>query len=71
MRKRRVSVVIADDNDMMRGILRGMLRGEAYDVVGEARNGAAAVELVGRLKPDVVCMDVVMPEKNPLVASGL
>jgi two-component system chemotaxis response regulator CheY len=68
MAKRRISIVIADDNDMMRGILRGMLRGHEYDVVGEARNGLAAVEISGRLKPDIVCMDVMMPEKNGIEA---
>ncbi|MCA1937091.1 MAG: response regulator [Dechloromonas sp.] len=68
MSKNRVSVVIVDDNDMMRTILRGILRGEEYDVVGEARNGAQAVEMVERMKPDIVCMDVLMPEKNGLEA---
>lgn len=70
MSKKRLSVIIADDNDMMRGILRGMLRGEEYDVIGEARNGLAAVDMVERLKPDIVCMDVVMPEKNGVEALG-
>ena len=70
MSQRRLSVIIADDNDMMRGILRGMLRGEEYDVVGEARNGLSAVDMVERLKPDIVCMDVVMPEKNGVEALG-
>lgn len=68
MNKRRISIVIADDNDMMRSILRGMLRNQEYDVVGEARNGSVAVEIVGRLKPDIVCMDVMMPEKNGIAA---
>lgn len=68
MRTPKISVVIVDDNDMMRTILRGILRGEAYDVVGEARNGAQAVEVVERMKPDIVCMDVLMPEKNGLEA---
>jgi len=68
MSKNRIAVVIVDDNDMMRTILRSILRGEEYDVVGEARNGAQAVELVERLKPDIVCMDVLMPEKNGLEA---
>lgn len=68
MEKRRISILIADDNDMMRSILRGMLRGEEYDVIGEARNGLVAVEIVGRLKPDIVCMDVMMPEKNGIEA---
>ena len=68
MNNRRISIVIADDNDMMRSILRGMLRNQEYDVVGEARNGSVAVEIVGRLKPDIVCMDVMMPEKNGITA---
>ncbi|MBL8430678.1 MAG: response regulator [Dechloromonas sp.] len=68
MSKRRISIVIADDNDMMRSILRAMLRGEEYDVIGEARNGQAAIDVVDRMKPDIVCMDVMMPEKNGIEA---
>lgn len=60
--------MIVDDNDMMRSILRGMLRGEIYEVVGEARNGAIAVDMANRLKPDIVCLDVLMPEKNGIEA---
>ncbi len=37
-------------------------------MVGEARNGQSAVDMVERLKPDLVCMDVVMPEKNGIDA---
>lgn len=68
MDKKSITVVIVDDNDMMRAILRSILRGEEYDVIGEARNGVQATELVERIKPDVVCMDVLMPEKNGLEA---
>ena len=68
MSRKRISVIVVDDNDMMRSILRGILRGEEYDVVGEARNGQAAVDMVERLKPDLVCMDVVMPEKGGIEA---
>src|SRR5574343_1095486 len=64
----RLSVVLAEDNDMMRSILRGMLRGDSYEIVGEARNGLMAVELAERLKPDIMCLDVVMPEKDGLQA---
>ena len=67
---KRISIVIADDNGVMRTILRSMLRGEEYEVIGEARNGVIAVDLVNRLKPDIVCLDVVMPEKNGLEALG-
>jgi two-component system chemotaxis response regulator CheY len=68
MAKKRISIVIVDDNDMMRSILRSMLRGDVYEVIGEARNGVLAVEMAGRLKPDIVCLDVIMPEKNGLDA---
>jgi len=60
--------MIVDDNDMMRSILRAMLRGEEYEIVGEARNGQIAVDMAERLKPDIVCLDVVMPEMDGLAA---
>ena len=68
--RRRYSIMIVDDNDMMRSILRGMLRGEYYEVVGEARNGSVAVEMAERLKPDIICLDIMMPEKDGLEALG-
>lgn len=68
MAKRRTSIMIVDDNDMMRSILRSILRGEEYDVIGEARNGSIAVEMAERMKPDIICLDVVMPEKDGLEA---
>lgn len=70
MAMNRISIVIVDDNDMMRAILRGMLRGDEYEVIGEARNGVIAVDMAERLKPDIICLDVVMPEKNGLEALG-
>lgn len=68
MAKKRMTILIVDDNDMMRGILRAMLRGDEYEVIGEARNGAIAVDMAERFKPDIVCLDVMMPEKNGLDA---
>lgn len=68
MSKKKLSVVIVDDNDIMRTVLRGILRGDEYEVIGEARNGVQAVEVALRMKPDIVCMDVMMPEKNGLEA---
>ncbi len=68
MKQPRHSIMIVDDNDMMRSILRGMLRGEEYDVIGEARNGQAAVDMAERLKPDIICMDVLMPELDGINA---
>ena len=68
MAQRRISIVIVDDNDMMRGILRSMLRGDKYEVIGEARNGLVAINMANRLKPDIICLDVIMPEKDGLEA---
>jgi two-component system, chemotaxis family, chemotaxis protein CheY len=68
MPQKRTSVLIVDDNDMMRSILRGILRGEAYEVVGEARTGSIAIELAGRLHPKIICLDVMMPEMDGLEA---
>jgi two-component system chemotaxis response regulator CheY len=63
-----ISVVIVDDNDLMRTVLRGILRSDEYEVIGEARNGALALEMVERLKPDIVFLDVMMPEMDGLEA---
>ncbi len=68
MTKYQPKILIVDDNDLMRTLLRGMLRGEEYQVVGEARNGLQAVDAVQRLSPDIVCLDVMMPEMDGLEA---
>ena len=62
---KKTSVLIADDHSLLRMGLRSMLRQEAdMEVVGEAVNGEMAVELVRKLKPDVVVMDLMMPKLN-------
>jgi len=64
-------VLIVDDNDMMRSLLRGLLRSEHYQVVGEARNGALALNFIEKIKPDIVFLDVMMPEMGGLEALQL
>ena len=61
-------VLIVDDNDMMRTLLRGILRAEECDVIGEARNVIAAIEAIKTMKPDIVFLDVLMHEMNGLDA---
>jgi two-component system chemotaxis response regulator CheY len=63
-----VKILIVDDNDLMRTLLRGILRNEEYEIVGEAKNGVIALEMVERFKPDLICMDVMMPEMDGLEA---
>jgi two-component system chemotaxis response regulator CheY len=61
-------MLIVDDSEITRALLRTLLRGEDYDVVGEACNGEQAVEMAQRLKPEIVCLDVDMPKMGGLEA---
>lgn len=61
-------IVIVDDNDMTRTLLRGLLVSEGYLVVGEANNGEQGFEVVTRARPDLVCLDVNMPRVDGLTA---
>ena len=61
-------VLIVDDNDLMRTLLRGILRNENCQAIGDARNGIIALEFIERNKPDIVFLDVMMPEMDGLEA---
>lgn len=59
----RLRVVVADDERPARSLLLSMLRGfDDVEIVGEAADGAAAVELIERRKPDLALLDLQMPE---------
>ncbi|WTG93769.1 response regulator transcription factor [Kitasatospora sp. NBC_01560] len=62
-------MVIADDQELVRTGFRMILTARGIDVIGEAADGAEAVELVGRLRPDVVLLDVRMPGMDGLEAA--
>jgi DNA-binding NarL/FixJ family response regulator len=65
-----VRLLLADDEQLVRSGFRLILESEPdFEVVGEAGNGAEAVELTKQLDPDVVLMDVQMPEMNGLEAT--
>lgn len=62
-------ILIADDEAVIRLGLRTMLEAQGYRVVGEAADGTRAVDLVTRLKPDLVILDIKMPGVNGLQAA--
>jgi DNA-binding NarL/FixJ family response regulator len=63
-------LLIVDDHDLMREATRAMLEGEPdLEVVGEAVNGRHALELCRQMRPDLVLMDVRMPEMDGLTAT--
>jgi DNA-binding NarL/FixJ family response regulator len=63
-----ITVLIADDHPIVRDGLRGMFTGRGFEVVGEAANGAEAVAMAERLRPDVVLMDLRMPDTDGVAA---
>src|SRR5215469_5284005 len=71
MHKAHMQVLLADDHPLFRDGLRGLMEAHGIDVVGEARNGREAVEQTRQLRPDVVLMDLDMPELNGLAATRL
>lgn len=62
------TVLIVDDTAFMRKMLGDMLKKNGYEVIGEAANGVEAIEKYQELNPDIVTMDITMPEKNGLEA---
>jgi two-component system chemotaxis response regulator CheY len=64
--RHRHTALIIDDDSMSRTILRTILAADEYDVVGEANNGKKGIELALELKPEIICLDHVMPEMSGL-----
>ncbi|MEU4827530.1 response regulator transcription factor [Actinomadura sp. NPDC023710] len=65
-----VKVMVVDDNVVVRMGLVSLLEAEGFDVVGQAGDGATALELARRLRPDLVLLDVQMPLVGGVEAAG-
>ena len=61
-------VMIVDDALFMRNMLRNIFSEAGFEVIGEAQNGSEAVEKYTQLRPELVTMDIVMPEKSGIEA---
>ena len=66
----KIKILLADDHAVLREGMRSLLENDKdFEVVGEASDGEEAVEIVSKLKPDVVLMDIVMPKLNGVEAT--
>ena len=61
-------ILIVDDAAFMRMMIKDILSKNGYEVVGEAENGAKAIEKFKELTPDLVIMDITMPELDGIAA---
>ncbi|HET7711524.1 MAG TPA: response regulator transcription factor [Thermoanaerobaculia bacterium] len=66
-----MKILIADDHALFRDGLRSLLRTQGHEIVGEAKNGREAVRLAKELKPELVLMDISMPEMDGLEATRI
>ena len=64
-------ILIADDHQLLRAGLRSLLEEQGFEVVGESENGRGAVNLVRKLKPDALIIDINMPVLNGIEATRL
>ena len=62
MEKKNAKILLIDDNDVTREVLRVILRSEGYNVVGEATDGGTGLEMAVKLRPDLILLDIVMPK---------
>ena len=69
--RRSVRVVVAEDDYLVGEMIKGSLQDMGYVVVGEASNGLEALEMTESLRPDVVLMDIKMPDMDGLAAARL
>lgn len=61
-------VLVVDDASFMRLNLKNLLEKEGFEVVGEAKNGKEAVQIYRTEQPDIVTMDITMPEMDGITA---
>lgn len=59
-----LNILIIDDNEMTRMLLRTILTGEGHKIVGEISSGKPGLDQAIRLRPDIICLDIEMPDMS-------
>lgn len=70
MDKKKLRILLVDDESIIRLDLREMLKEHGHEIVGEAYDGEMAIELANQLNPDLIIMDIKMPKMDGLEAIG-
>jgi response regulator NasT len=68
MQKKKLRILLVDDESIIRLDLKEMLEEQGHQVIGEASDGAIAIDLASQLKPDLIIMDIKMPNMDGLEA---
>tara|TARA_B100000749_G_scaffold280893_1_gene280412 strand:+ start:13857 stop:14240 length:384 start_codon:yes stop_codon:yes gene_type:complete len=66
-----IKLVIADDAPFIREVIKQISETHGFKILGEAGDGSEVVQMVAELQPDIVIMDLVMPEKNGVEATEI
>jgi len=64
------TVLIVDDHPSFRSLARAILEAEGFDVIGEAADATSALELAGRLDPQVILLDIALPDGDGIELTG-
>jgi DNA-binding NarL/FixJ family response regulator len=67
----KIKVVLADDHFVVRNGIRTLIEGSEIEIIGEANNGIEAIEAVKKFSPDLILMDISMPQMNGLDATEI
>ena len=68
---RKCRILVIDDGDSVRAIIRVFLERDGFEVCGEAADGVEAIEQAKKLKPDLIVMDLAMPRMNGAEAASI
>jgi len=67
----KIKILVVDDHDLLRqGLIELLCKNNGFSIVGEACNGREAIEIAEKVKPDIILLDISMPELNGIEAIG-